>query len=577
MDFSATLRSPISTPLSRALFFGLIVGLCGVLIGFSPLMLDMEDNFGLDLLFWLRGSRRPPGEVVVVAIDKKSCFKLKMPDNPDQWPRSMHARLVDNLKNMGARVIAFDFHFLQAGPEGNDLLFANALENAHNVVLCDFVKSSGVELITDREEVPDDLGHQLVIVEKPFDILTKKAAATAPFLLPGTSYKVRYVPLFIDIAGGIPTLPLVAFQLYSLPDKRDFFRLVRAMTFEHSSRKAQLKTPAFPAGDSLERTMADLHELMHKSKGLQHPNTGSIFHRPTYPGQRNILKSLCKIYRSPRNERFINFYGPPGSISTIPYCKLVLPPDPNKNDKPPDLRGKAVFVGASKMLAAERRDTFHTAFSAADTTDTSGVEVAATIFANLLEDSSLIPIPNQALLLFLFGWGWVLGTTTRLYSLRLGGAIMLQASISYLIFSFYLFQKYNLWLPLFTPAVALPLMALLGTAVLNHLHLFRQSRAMSSLQRDLSHARSLQQGMLPVVCPPIPGLQIAAHCLPSGVVGGDFFDFHEVEPGKLGICIGDVTGKNLSGALVVSATQSVLKMLCEQGNGPAETLNRANN
>lgn len=554
-----------------------MVGLCGVVIGFSPLMLDMEDNLGLDLLFWFQGARRPPEEVAVVAIDKKSCAKLNMPDNPDQWPRSMHARLVDTLNKMGAGVIAFDFHFLQADPAGNDRLFADALENAHNVVLCDFVKSSELEMITDREDIPGNLGHRLVVVEKPFNLLTKHAAATAPFVLPGTSYKVRYVPLFIDIAGGIPIMPLVAFQLYSLPAKEDFLHLARAMTPEYSSREVQRVEPAFQTGDSLEHAMADLHELMHKGKGLHHPTTDSIFHRATSPAQPGLLKSLCKVYRSPHNERFINFYGPPGSIPTIPYCKLVLPPDPSKNDEPLDLRGKAVFVGASKDLASERRDTFHTAFSAADTTDTSGVEVAATIFANLLEDNSLVPITNQALLLFLFGWGGVLGTTTRLNSLRVGVAIMLQASVLYLFFCIYLFQAYNLWLPVFTPALVLPLLALLSSAALAHFHLFRQSRAMGSLQQDLSHARSLQQGMLPVVPPSVPGLRIAAHCLPAGVVGGDFFDFHEVEPGKIGICIGDVTGKNLSGALVVSATQSILKMLFEQGGGPAETLNRANN
>ena len=68
----------------------------------------MEDNFGLGLLFKLRGTRKAPPEVVVISIDKESSEYLNVSDNPDKWPRSFHARLTEILTEKGAEVVGLD-------------------------------------------------------------------------------------------------------------------------------------------------------------------------------------------------------------------------------------------------------------------------------------------------------------------------------------------------------------------------------------------------------------------------------------------------------------------------------------
>ncbi len=97
--------------------------------------LNLEENTGLGLLFKLRGVQQLSDEVLVVSIEKESSDNLNLPNNPDKWPRSLHARLVDNLVREGAAVITFDVHFIEPRSPEDDQLFAEALKKAGNVVI----------------------------------------------------------------------------------------------------------------------------------------------------------------------------------------------------------------------------------------------------------------------------------------------------------------------------------------------------------------------------------------------------------------------------------------------------------
>jgi CHASE2 domain-containing sensor protein len=66
----------------------LLIGIAGVGINVAPLGSELEENFGLDLLFTLRGVRQAPADVVIVSIDKESADELGLPDDPRKWPRS---------------------------------------------------------------------------------------------------------------------------------------------------------------------------------------------------------------------------------------------------------------------------------------------------------------------------------------------------------------------------------------------------------------------------------------------------------------------------------------------------------
>ena len=101
--------------LKKALLLGCIVALCGLIVTLLPIGSFLEEDIGLDILFKLRGVRKPPQEVVVVAIDKSSVDNLKLSERPGKWPRSVHATLVENLVKAQASVIVFDVSFLEPG------------------------------------------------------------------------------------------------------------------------------------------------------------------------------------------------------------------------------------------------------------------------------------------------------------------------------------------------------------------------------------------------------------------------------------------------------------------------------
>jgi serine phosphatase RsbU (regulator of sigma subunit) len=79
------------------------------------------------------------------------------------------------------------------------------------------------------------------------------------------------------------------------------------------------------------------------------------------------------------------------------------------------------------------------------------------------------------------------------------------------------------------------------------------------LEADLAVARDIQQRMLPQSAPVIPGLDVAGISIPSREVGGDLFYFLPVSDGKLGLTIGDVSGKSVPAALLMSNVLAALK------------------
>ena len=78
------------------------------------------------------------------------------------------------------------------------------------------------------------------------------------------------------------------------------------------------------------------------------------------------------------------------------------------------------------------------------------------------------------------------------------------------------------------------------------------------VERELEVARSIQQASLPKEVPSLEGWQIAPYYQPAREVGGDFYDFHLLPEGKLGLVVGDATGKGVPAALVMSTTLGML-------------------
>src|SRR5215211_2821490 len=98
------------------------------------------------------------------------------------------------------------------------------------------------------------------------------------------------------------------------------------------------------------------------------------------------------------------------------------------------------------------------------------------------------------------------------------------------------------------------------------------------VEQELKVARSIQQASLPKEVPTLEGWQISPHYQSAREVGGDFYDFHLLSDGRLGLVVGDATGKGVPAALVMSTTCGMLQLAAQalDSSSPGEVLERVN-
>ncbi len=96
------------------------------------------------------------------------------------------------------------------------------------------------------------------------------------------------------------------------------------------------------------------------------------------------------------------------------------------------------------------------------------------------------------------------------------------------------------------------------------------------IEQELRVARLIQQTLLPKAVPESPGWQVVAYYQSAREVGGDFYDFIDLQDGRLGLVVGDVAGKGVPAALVMATTRSILRGAAQPAKSPGQVLERAN-
>src|SRR5215210_588259 len=96
------------------------------------------------------------------------------------------------------------------------------------------------------------------------------------------------------------------------------------------------------------------------------------------------------------------------------------------------------------------------------------------------------------------------------------------------------------------------------------------------IAQELRVARQIQRSLLPEATPELDGWKFSTYYKPAREVGGDFYDFLELEDGRLGLVVGDATGKGKPAALVMATTRGMLRAVAPTSNSPGEVLARVN-
>ncbi len=436
--------------LLRGLLLGWAIGFAGSLAGLSPYGTVFERNVGLDWLFKTRGEIDQPSGVVVIAIDGTTGARLDIPALPRDWPRSIHGELVDALVNYGASAIVFDIDFRRVRSPLEEQKFAEAARRSDRVVLFQHLSGKG-------QRVEDASGKILgsVWVEQlvsPIPSLANAARGLGPFPLPKLDAAVYEFWVFKSSAREAPTIPAVGFQLHALRAYPQFYRVLK-----NSGVTRQLELPESAAEisspEDLRKLMTGVRAALVDDPVLANNLTqelGAPWVQSESAEIRHLLKSLVAMYLG-NNERYLNFYGPPGTVKTIPYHAVIKGPDGNTSLEDLDLTNKVAFVGFSDLYDPGQPDRFYTVFTDEDSIDLSGVEIAATAFGNLLHDESLQVPDALSTLAILFCFGLVITMVIYFTPASLGVPAAIVVAAIYGYFAQVMFNDSQLWLPMATP------------------------------------------------------------------------------------------------------------------------------
>ena len=462
----------------QGIMTGVVTAVCGAAFAFMPFSWQIEENIGLWWLFKVRGTIEPPADVVVVAMDGTTGAALHLPKLPRDWPRTIHAKLVQRLAAEGAAAIVFDMDFSRV-KDAEDAAFADAIKEAGTVVLFE-------PLIAKKQAVETNdggIGGWTWVEQKlsPSPQLAQAAKALAPFPLPKLGRTAFEFWAFKPSAGNAPTTVATALQLYAMGSYDRWLSILQQAGVV-GLKQLPASAEAVSTSADVGHVMASLRKALGPNEDLSERLDRAINESPDLQdGQKRVLRALSALYTGSDNH-YLNFYGPPGTIERVPYQSLVRP-ELQPGSHAVNLKNKVVFVGYSDLAEPEQPDRFYTVFTNDDGVDLSGVEIMATAFANLLTDRTLRPSSLAMAVGIALAFGFTIGAALYILPAVIGIGFGLAASVLYAVGAQWAFNAQNLWLPLANPIlVQLPiaiLVGLLGQYLVERRLERRMSRAIS--------------------------------------------------------------------------------------------------
>jgi len=103
-----------------------------------------------------------------------------------------------------------------------------------------------------------------------------------------------------------------------------------------------------------------------------------------------------------------------------------------------------------------------------------------------------------------------------------------------------------------------------------------EGRTLRMHEQDFERAREIQEALMPKQLPQIRGCRLAAVCQPARTVGGDYYDVIRIGDSSVAIAIGDVSGKGMAAALLMSNLQAIVRAFAPAGPAPEELCAKAN-
>jgi adenylate cyclase len=458
----------------------LVVAVISAAICWIPGSEFLERNIGLGWLFRLRGPIEPPGEVVLVTISPSTAANIFLPNDarqfhrcegigfgvrpsthlalptmPSRWPRCLHAMLIDKLARAGARAIVFDVLFRPRPPlpgfasdpnADQDAQLGAAMARSRRVLIAQKLESSGAGIDT-AEEHPIELSAAI----------DDAALGAAPFLVIGDSERRfdRFLA-FKDPGWATPGLASLAVQAYTL-DSYPQFRSALQRVAPDAAQWLPADAEEIRRAGGLQASMLMMRQIFTGERELATRMRAALVADRSLaadPATRGQIEALIDLYGG-EGMRLLNFVGPAGTIPAFGFDKALAMNDQEASSA---FHGKAVMVGYAEFAQPEQVEHFNTVFSTASGLELSGMEIAATAFANLLHGDTIRSTTTATWTLVALLAGLICTALCLWLPNRLAFPAVAALIFGYGAIAFLLFAKHSVWLPVVIPMfVAAPL------------------------------------------------------------------------------------------------------------------------
>lgn len=519
--------SPIpSTPFGRSrltpILVALVLGAVIMPISVGISRLEIARTYELESFDWrLRWTGRAldPSDVVVVRLDQETLARY--PESGWPIPRREYATFINGVMDAGARAVALDLLFVFPDKNGieNDRALAAALgTHGERVVL-------GMTFAIDRSDNPELIwGNpgEGVIPYLACDAYRALEALSAPSraghltVVPDLDGVTRRVPLLIE-CDGQQTLPLC---------------LAAVMAFH-----------GIPE-DEIEITGSEIR-VGEGPSGLRIP----------------VDVRGCLIPSSLYRGREL---GPRYSFAELMDLILDGKQELGGESLESAVGGKIVLVGMGDIV----EDKKATPWSA----NTEGVDIHAAFIESLLNQRAARDVSFSAEVLGVY----LLAATLTLFALVLplsrGLAVWLASIIGYLAFTVVTLSFWGFILPVVSPTVGM----ILASAPIFYRRVISGEQWRATEERELEKARAIQRMLLPRSRPLLENVDLYGQLEECLEVAGDSYDYFLLGEGRLGISVGDVAGKGLPAAMLMSNIQGRLKAEARYLESPAAVMTAVN-
>ena len=518
----------------------LYIGLTAAAIVLLLSLFGVLDNFEaqtLDYRFLLRGHRPPAEQVKIIEIDDESITQF----GEWPWPRGYYAGLLSILEEFKPKVVGFDIVFSEDSIEHpeHDELMAGETGNLGNVYYSLYFylgEEAPSQIVRTENTLPDKIHEGFSVstsLPSTGNFIFSKYATFPIRKLLNAAKGVGFVNMPAAKDGKVRKVPLVIFL-----NGRLYPSLSLAVVCEYFGCK-----------------FSDIKVEPNKQISLLKDNRVML---------RIPVDKYCRM--------LINYPGDFSGFNRSNFTSIASGYDDFKNNNVNSmgaltgLRDKIILLGFTATGTTDLRPTpFSNIYP--------GIGIHATVISNMLKGDFLhrpYAYLNTLLLLFL---GLAVPALISRKKPVISAAIFSAVSLGYIAIAAIAFIFADLWLDVVGPILVIGFSY--GAIIFNE---FVSERFQKQLmENELDIASQIQQSLLPKKIPQKEGLDIGAKAQAAKHVGGDLYDLIDLGEDKVGVMIGDVSGKGVPAAIFMGRILGEFRSEVPSGKRPSEIVSVINN